>query len=577
MLATKHGAVDALRITPVWLLSALNRLDPKSPLYREIANIEAIVNRFGADNLPAFQAPAGRALSAPFQDKVENLTHGVPLSRFMLHLRHARRLDQRFPLDSPKACTNFRSWYIQQAPGILGHALPLPAPPDTPITGFSPAELATLLHHIETFSRFFGAAHSIEPASRAWLNTKLVEGPAGLTRLELLIAIIAHAPIQSRQTLQTPWQDAGLKSWFARLANSGYPLLAELGGIAPPQSPAALLVTGNAQDDTGIGQNQKMSIEALADAMPKRDVFLHHVNADAIPSQMLKHNKPGAFHIGYLLWELEKIPEAHRLAGELLDEIWVPTRYLQEIYQREYDRPVTCIGKGFDLPTAQDFDLAQLGITPGQPVFLVSFDLHSSVARKNPLAAVLAFQMAFNDRPDVRLVIKTSLPPKNHWGDPEKQMSIIQKIIAKDSRIILFQAHLPFETYLGLIRAATALVSPHRAEGFGYVPAYAMKLGTPVIVTDYSGTQDFCTKNTALCVPWRPRNVRPGEPIYPAEDATWAEVNHEALAQAMHDILADPTAAEARSKAAGTLMRREYTAVALRSRYLARLHALDLA
>jgi glycosyltransferase involved in cell wall biosynthesis len=260
----------------------------------------------------------------------------------------------------------------------------------------------------------------------------------------------------------------------------------------------------------------------------------------------------------------------------VLDEVWAPSHFVQRIYQQAYDIPITWVGKGFDLPPPAPFDLARLGIRPEQPAFLLSFDLHSSVARKNPLAAVHAFQMAFEGNPEARLIIKTSKPPKKHWGDPEKQMLIIKKLMARDPRIILFQEHLPFADYLGLIKAATALVSPHRSEGFGYVPAYAMALGTPVIATDYAGTQDFCTNETALAVPWRKRLVRPGESIFPLENTHWAEIDHEALATAMQEIVNNPAAAARRAAMGKALMRETYSQAALRQRYKARLSELGV-
>ena len=103
-----------------------------------------------------------------------------------------------------------------------------------------------------------------------------------------------------------------------------------------------------------------------------------------------------------------------------------------------------------------------------------------------------------------------------------------------------------------------------------------MKLGTPVIATSYSGTQDFCTPETALCVPWSKRSVRRGESIYPLENAFWAEIDHEALARAMQAVLAHPEAAQTRAQSAQDLMFSEYSAAAQRTRYQARLSALGL-
>ncbi|MCF6272907.1 MAG: hypothetical protein L3J37_06905 [Rhodobacteraceae bacterium] len=576
-LAARQGATASLCLTPLWLRHALERLKKDDPLREGVALILAVVEAYGEADLPAFQQSAPPICEAPFADRAVAPTHGVPLSAFMLHLHAARRLAERFPLDSRYGALAYLAWYEAQAADMLQQALPMIVPPAPLNAELTAPSLAQALRRLVGMMRFFDVPTFIDPALCNWLATPLTPAPNALTRLELLVAVLAHMPVSRVEALAWPWESEELKQGVGDLALRGYPLLlALIGKGCPPVSPPAIRVTGGAETTTGLGQNRQMSTTALAGIHPARDIYLHHVNADAIPAQMFRHHRPGSFHIGYLLWELENLPQAHRLAGEVLDEIWVPSRYLQKIYAREYDRPVTWVGKGFDLPPPEVFDLGKLGISAGQPVFLVSFDLHSSVARKNPLAAVLAFQMAFVNRPEARLILKTSPPIKNHWGDPEKQMQIISKIIAKDPRIILLQAHLPFPRYLGLISAVTALVSSHRAEGFGYLPAYAMKLGTPVIVTDYSGTQDFCTPDTAFCVPWRWRNVRPGEAIFPLKGARWAEIDHEALAVAMAEVAASPEIASQRCKAGKALMEQHYSGKALRLRYQTRLAELGL-
>ncbi len=571
-LAVKHGAKGVVRLTPVWLRAAFNRLPESDPLYDEVKTLAEIVGHFGEEDLPVLDKPAGYITAAPFEDAPAPPVHGVEISAFMRHIHQARRLFERFPLDTPASALAYRDWFLTQAPKIFSHALHRGAP-ERISAELTPASIAAALRRITANARFFGAEAGVDPALAAWLNTAL---PSGLTRLQILLAVLAHAPLASIQDLQKPWDARALKPWFQARAFASYPALAALAKLEPPDTPPTIITTGDSATDTGLGQNQRMSDAALQSLTPKRRVCLHHVNADAIPAHMLRTHTPDTFHIGFLLWELESVPEAHALAGQVLDEVWVPSRFVERIYQRAYDIPVTWVGKGFDLPAPADFDVTRLGIARGQRFFLLSFDLHSSVARKNPLAAVLAFQMAFEGQPEARLVIKTSTPPKNHWGDPEQQMSIIKKLMARDRRIILFQEHLPFAEYLGLISAATALVSPHRAEGFGYVPAYAMALGTPVIATDYAGTQDFCTPETALVIPWRQRLVRPGEPIYPLENAFWAEINHEALAAAMQEVLAAPKAAKQRAARGKALMLKDYSEKALRNRYINRLKALGL-
>lgn len=571
-LAVKHGAKGVVRLTPVWLRAAFNRLPDSAPLYHEIKMLTEVIDHFGEDSLPILDKPAGYITAPPFTDHPAAPVHGVEMSGFMLHIRQARRLFERFPLDTPESAAAYRDWFLTQAPKIYDHAL-FCGPPEPISARITPESLALALRRIIANARFFGAENGVDKPLASWLNFAL---PSGVTRLELLCAVLAHAPLSGIEALQYPWEAQELKAWFASRAFQSYPALAGLAKMAPPVSPPAILTTGDSAKDTGMGQNRRMSKAALEGLTPARRFCLHHVNADSIPAQMLRWHTPGTYHIGFLLWELEKLPKAHDLAGRVLNEVWAPSRFVENIYARAYDIPVTWVGKGFDLPPPAFFDRTRLGLTPDQRFFLVSFDLHSSVARKNPLAAVHAFQMAFDGEPDARLVIKTSDPPKNHWGDPEQQMSIIKKLMARDKRISLFQEHLPFAEYLGLIKAASALVSPHRAEGFGYVPAYAMALGTPVIATDYAGTQDFCTADTALAIPWRKRLVRPGEPIYPLEHAFWAEIDHEALAKAMQNLLATPEAAEARAIRGQHLMKAKYSQQALRQRYIARLQALGL-
>lgn len=571
-LAVKQGAKGALRLSPVWLNAAFSRMPESDPLYAEIKTLTEVVAHFGERDLPVLAKPHGYITAAPFKDTPVTPVHGIRLTAFMLHIHQTRRLKQRFPLESAEGAQAYKTWLKDQAPGIFPHAMFREGVEEIS-SDLTPQSIARALRRIVANARFFGAESGVDPSLKSWLKTPL---PNGLTRLAFLLAVLAHAPSKTLHDLQKPWMAQALKPWFAKLAFGSYPALAELAALTPPSQPPTWLTSGNSANDTGLGQNQRMSKQALQGLVPKRNFCLHHVNADAIPAKMLRHHTPGTYHIGFLLWELEAIPEAHMLAGKVLNEVWAPSRYVQKIYQRHYDCPVTWVGKGFNLPPASPFDLAQLGIEQGQPVFLLSFDLHSSVARKNPLAAVLAFQMAFEGNPEARLVIKTSIPPKDHWGDPEQQMSIIKKLMARDKRIILFQAHLGFAEYLGLIKSATALVSPHRAEGFGYVPAYAMALGTPVIATDYAGTQDFCTPETALAVPWRKRNVRPGEPIFPLKNAFWAEINHELLADAMRNVIAAPKATAQRVAAGQALMQNEYSEAALKGRYAERLTALGL-
>ncbi|MEM9762205.1 MAG: glycosyltransferase [Pseudomonadota bacterium] len=318
----------------------------------------------------------------------------------------------------------------------------------------------------------------------------------------------------------------------------------------------------------------------LAPAMrPKRKALLLHLNADEAPQALcnpLFDRHEDLYAIAFLLWELDVIPAAHRLCLDLVDEIWCPSRYVAEIYSPHTAARVTTVGKGIALPAPLPPKRARFGIPEGAFVFLVSFDFHSSVERKNPLAAVHAFRRAFDgawgDRA-VRLVIKTTPPVRDHWGDPNGMWPAILAAAEADPRILIVADHLPFPELIGLIADANCLVSPHRAEGFGYMPAYALALGRPVIGTDYSGPRDFLTEETGYPVPWQPRGVAAGESILPVEGAHWADVDVEAMAQAMRRVRNRPGEAKRRAAAGQELMRQHYSIQACAARYRAALQA----
>ncbi len=356
---------------------------------------------------------------------------------------------------------------------------------------------------------------------------------------------------------------------------------------APPVRENIVHIRGITDGQSGLARNTLMSAEAFALAnIPTsmadrfatrrltRPLTLHHVNADQIPHQMRKPD--ASLHIGFLLWELETLPRSHLQAGKILDEVWVPSRYVQKIYEKVYDCPIVNVGKGFSLPELQAASMAQYDINASHHVILMCFDAHSSVERKNPLAAVQAFLAAFPNAPNVRLIIKTTPVDPSHWGDPNGQMHQIRAIAQRDPRVIVDERMLPFNDLLALIKRADCIVSPHRAEGFGYIPAYALWYARPVIVTDYSGTQEICSHDTAYPVPYKLVNTGIGETIAPLKNAQWAEIDVEALANAMRDVRGNPLKAKIKALLGQKLLRTRFTPQMQAKRYLDRLNALGV-
>jgi glycosyltransferase involved in cell wall biosynthesis len=298
------------------------------------------------------------------------------------------------------------------------------------------------------------------------------------------------------------------------------------------------------------------------------DAALFHVNADAVCDAILYDKScrlSNAYRIGFYLWELDKLPRTHRLGCMVVDEIWTPSEFLRELYSQCTDKKVTNVKKYVMLSNVAALTRAT---DKSRFKFLTSFDFHSGVERKNPIALVRAFQRAFpRHRTDVQLTIKTTEFVPDHWGDANGQWLLVKQASAADPRISVIETALSEQEYFCLISNHDCVVSAHRAEGFGYLPAYAMSLGVPVIVTDYSGTRDFCSTETSFPVSFKLIEVRPGEFIADVPGARWADIDIDDLAATLRIVREGGSDVEDRAKRGQQLMRAEYSLDAHARRY----------
>ena len=170
-----------------------------------------------------------------------------------------------------------------------------------------------------------------------------------------------------------------------------------------------------------------------------------------------------------------------------------------------------------------------------------------------------AFECAFpRGDENVGLIIKSTGAP-DHYPDIK---ITIDEAMARDRRILMIDWNMPREEMLGLIQAADAYVSLHRAEGFGLGMAEAMTFGRIVIGTDYSGCTDFLTDKTGFPVPYQLRPLEPYE--YPwSAGQLWAEPDHNAAVEAMRRAVANPAEGKKRGEAARDYVLQNYSTAAV--------------
>jgi glycosyltransferase involved in cell wall biosynthesis len=253
-----------------------------------------------------------------------------------------------------------------------------------------------------------------------------------------------------------------------------------------------------------------------------------------------------------------------------VSEIWAPNSFVGESFRGIFDGPIIVIPPAVVVDEGSIPERAHYSMEPDRFYFLFSFDYFSSAHRKNPLGVLEAFRRAFpNGSEKVSLIIK-STGTVDHYPEIQKA---IKAALTHDPRIRCIDTNLSRSELLGLIRAADAYVSLHRAEGFGLGMAEAMSFGRIVIGTDYSGSTDFLSSETGFAVPYTLRPVQPHEYVW-AEKQVWAEPDLDAAVAILREVAAAPEWARQRAETGRLLIKEKYGLLAVGQAMQARLAKL---
>lgn len=249
---------------------------------------------------------------------------------------------------------------------------------------------------------------------------------------------------------------------------------------------------------------------------------------------------PGFFRgrhtIGLWWWELASFPAALHHAFAHVDEVWAGSAHVADALRE----PAAAAGVAVTpvrIPVRraglQQRGRAELGLPEGF-VFLTVFGYYSSVARKNPGGAIEAFRRAFAPGQGVSLVVKCI----DETAHPREHAALLEAA-AGHPDVHILPGYVTREHMDALVQRSDAIVSLHRAEGFGFTPAEAMAQGKPVVATAYSGNLDYMTAENALLVPAGLVPVGSHGGPYPPEDE-WAEPDLAAAAAAMRRLVDEP-------------------------------------
>lgn len=275
------------------------------------------------------------------------------------------------------------------------------------------------------------------------------------------------------------------------------------------------------------------------------------------------------YNIGVWWWELLRFPMKWYDRFAYYDEIWVGTSFIAGNLAPVSPLPVIRVppvltprGSG-----SREKGRLKLGLTPGEFVFLFTFDFHSSVRRKNPSAVIDAFKKAFSPREGVRLVLKCI----NEGSDLLSLADLQSRSLGHPISIVT--GYWTGQEMRDLVAACDSYVSLHRAEGAGLAIADAMVNGKPVIATSWSGNMDFMNAHNSF--PVRYRMVEIEENVGPYQmGEIWADPCVEHAAELMRYVYEHRDEARGRGQAATAEIETNFSRQAVARIISTRLNAI---
>jgi len=266
------------------------------------------------------------------------------------------------------------------------------------------------------------------------------------------------------------------------------------------------------------------------------DALIIVINAPFLPLALTHIGRAqlkNRYLVAHWSWELEALPADWRHGFGRTHEIWVSSEFMARAIRAQATCPVHVVP-----PTPAD-DLLAAPPTRKAPsgpfTVLTMFDMGSSFARKNPLAAIAAFREAFGDDPATRLIVKMN---QGQAYPPGTQA--VRAAIGGAANITLLTESMDRDGTLTLISECDVLLSTHRSEGFGLPMFEAMLLERAVVATGWSANVEFMSAENTILLPYQLIPAIDPQDTYTLAGAEWADADVAAASAALTRLRDDP-------------------------------------
>lgn len=254
----------------------------------------------------------------------------------------------------------------------------------------------------------------------------------------------------------------------------------------------------------------------------------------ALLPQIAPHTYSKSYNIASMHWELPNWPESLKFIFDIFDEIWIHSDFVKSSIPEQY------LHKVFKFPQViENYNAKQnrkkFDLKDDVFYFSQAFDFSSHVIRKNPhLAINLLRVIQKTTKNKVGMVLKV-----NNSSFYPRQLQELKENIQDLENIVLIDAQLDKQSLHELYASCDAYISLHRSEGFGRNIAEMMSLRVPCIVTNYSGSADFCQPSFSYLVDYSLRPLNSSDYIF-SEGQFWAEPNQTTALEQMLFVITDP-------------------------------------
>lgn len=209
---------------------------------------------------------------------------------------------------------------------------------------------------------------------------------------------------------------------------------------------------------------------------------------------MQRRFAPTKLRVGFATFETFKPPEHWISILNTNDAIICPSKFNERVFVHAgITRPVFYIPHCFD---PKIYNTSVRSERNNDEFTFLFFGTWKK--RKGYEALIAAWLNEFDVHDKVRLVIKTDRVSMANKYIADTTAAFKEK---KDFAPISFETKVLDEIGVPrLISSVDCLVSPTMGEGFGIPGLQAMALGVPIIITDFSGCQDYATADTSTLI-----------------------------------------------------------------------------